>query len=137
LDRIFQQLLRSTLNRNGAYIMIKKTIATLIATATLATGFAAVPAEARHGRDRGYDQDDGYYNYDNRGYYGDRRDNRNRRCDKGTGGTIIGAVVGGLAGREIARRGNKTEGAIIGAAVGALGGRAIDKADSNCRRRYR
>jgi Glycine zipper 2TM domain len=113
LDRIFQQLLRSTLNRNGAYIMIKKTIATLIAAATLATGFAAVPAEARHGRDRGYDQDDGYYNYDNR------------------------AVVGGLAGREIARRGNKTEGAIIGAAVGALGGRAIDKADSNCRRRYR
>ena len=114
--------------------MMKKTFATLIAAATLATGFAAVPAAARH------DRDDGYYNYDNRGYYGDRRDNRNyrnTRCDKGTGGTIIGAVVGGLAGREIARRGNKTEGAIIGAAVGALGGRAIDKADSNCRRRYR
>lgn len=123
--------------------MMKKTFATLIATATIATGFVAVPAAAR-----GYDRDDGYYNYDNRGYYGDRRDNRrdnrrndrnyrNSRCDKGTGGTIIGAVVGGLAGREIARRGNKTEGAIIGAAVGALGGRAIDKADSNCRRRYR
>ena len=114
--------------------MMKKTFATLIAAATLATGFAAVPAAARH------DRDDGYYNYDNRGYYGDRRDNRNYRaprCDKGTGGTIIGAVVGGLAGREVARRGNKTEGAIIGAAVGALGGRAIDKADSNCRRRYR
>ena len=120
--------------------MMKKTFATLIATATLATGFAAVPAAAKHG----YDRDGGYYNYDNRGYYGDRRDDRrndrnyrNTRCDKGTGGTIIGAVVGGLAGREIARRGNKTEGAIIGAAVGALGGRAIDKADSNCRRRYR
>ena len=124
--------------------MMKKTFATLIATATLATGFAAVPAEARHNRDR----DEGYYNYDNRGYYGDRRDDRrddryddrnyrNDRCDKGTGGTIIGAVVGGLAGREVARRGNKTEGAIIGAAVGALAGRAIDKADSNCRRRYR
>jgi uncharacterized protein YcfJ len=118
--------------------MMKNTFATLIAAATLATGFAAVPAAARH------DRDNGYYNYDNRGYYGDhrddRRDDRNyrtTRCDKGTGGTIIGAVVGGLAGREIARRGNKTEGAIIGAAVGALGGRAIDKADSNCRRRYR
>lgn len=120
--------------------MIKKTFAILIATATLATGFAAVPAAARHDRDRGYDRDEGYYNYDNRGYYGDRRDDRNyrsSRCDKGTGGTVIGAVVGGLAGREVARRGNKTEGAIIGAAVGALAGRAIDKADSNCRRRYR
>ena len=116
--------------------MMKKTFATLIATATIATGFAAVPAAAKHGHDR----DNGSYNYDNRGYYGDRRDNRNyrtTRCDKGTGGTIIGAVVGGLAGREIARRGNKTEGVIIGAAVGALGGRAIDKADSNCRRRNR
>lgn len=116
--------------------MMKKTFATIIATATIATGFAAVPAAANHGHDR----DDGYYNYDNRGYYGDRRDNRNvrsTRCDKGTGGTVIGAIVGGLAGREIARRGNKTEGVIIGAAVGALGGRAIDKADSNCRRRNR
>jgi outer membrane lipoprotein SlyB len=112
----------------------KKAIAGLIATATLATGFAATPAFAGRG---GYDRDDGYYNYDNRGYYGDRRSNRGARCDKGTGGTVIGAVVGGLAGREIARRGNRTEGAIIGAAVGALAGRAIDKADSNCRRRYR
>ncbi len=118
--------------------MMKKTFAILIATATLATGFAAVPAAARH------DRDDGYYNYDNRGYYGDRRDNRrddrnyrSNRCDKGTGGTVIGAVVGGLAGREVARRGNKTEGVIIGAAIGSLAGRAIDKADSNCRRRYR
>ena len=115
---------------------MKKTFVTLIATATLATGFAAVPAAANHGHDRG----NGYSDYDNRGYYGDRRDDRNyrnKRCDKGTGGTVIGAVVGGLAGREDARRGNKTEGSIIGAAVGALAGRAIDKADSSCRRRYR
>ena len=116
--------------------MMKKTFTAMIAAATIVTGFAAVPAAARHGQ--GYDRDDGYYNYDNRGYYGDRRGNRNyrnSRCDKGTGGTVIGAVVGGLAGREVARRGNKTEGAIIGAAVGALAGRAIDKSDSNCRRR--
>lgn len=133
--------MRANLKRSGAQIMMKKTFAALIATATLATGFAAVPAAADHGHDR----DDGYYSYDNRGYYGDRRSNRNNRsdnrsysrCDKGTGGTVIGAVVGGLAGREVARRGNRTEGAIIGAAVGALAGRAIDKSDSNCRRRYR
>ena len=107
----------------------KKAIGTLIAAATLATGFGAAPAAARH------NNDDGYYDYDNGGYYGN--DRRQRRCDKGTGGTIIGAVVGGLAGREVARRGNKTEGVIIGAAIGALAGRAIDKADSNCRRRNR
>jgi Glycine zipper 2TM domain len=112
----------------------KKAITAMVATATLATGVVATPAEA--GRGRGHDRhyDDGYYDYDNRGYYGDRR---RSRCDKGTGGTVIGAVVGGLAGREVARRGNRTEGAIIGAAVGALAGRAIDKSDSNCRRRYR
>ncbi len=120
----------------------KKALTALVATATLATGIAAVPAEAHKGRGYGhskhYDRyDDGYYNYDNRGYYGDDRRYRSQRCDKGTGGTVIGAVVGGLAGREVARRGNRTEGAIIGAAVGALAGRAIDKADSNCRRRYR
>jgi hypothetical protein len=126
---VFSSFCVPTQTAKGAQIMMKKTFAALIATATLATGFASVPASARH------DRDDGYYDYDNRGYYGDRRSNR--RCDKGTGGTVIGAVVGGLAGREVARRGNKTEGAIIGAAVGALAGRAIDKADSNCRRRYR
>jgi hypothetical protein len=112
---------------------MKKALGALVAAATLATGFAATPALA-HGYYHG-DDDDGYYNYHHRDRYGYRH--RGYRCDRGTGGTIIGGVVGGLAGREIARRGNKTEGAIIGAAVGALAGRAIDKADSNCRRRYR
>ena len=122
----------------------RKSIGALVLAATAVTGFAAAPAQAG----RGYD-DDGYYSrndrydrYDRRDY---RRDNRradryyrgNARCDKGTGGTIIGAVAGGLLGNEVARRGNKTEGSIIGAAVGALAGRAIDKSDSNCRRRYR
>jgi hypothetical protein len=108
---------------------MKKTLTALVATATVVTGFAATPAAARH-------YDDGYYDYRDSDYRYHRRD-RGYRCDKGTGGTIIGAVAGGLAGREIARRGSRTEGAIIGAAVGALAGRAIDKADSNCRRRYR
>jgi uncharacterized protein YcfJ len=122
----------------------KKAIAGLIAAATLATGFAAVPATAHRG---GYDRDrydryesrngdrynDRYDRYDNRGYYGDRRDYRRSRCGRGTGGTIIGAIVGGLAGDQIARRGNRTEGAIIGAAAGALAGRALGKAGNRCR----
>lgn len=96
---------------------------------------------ARHGNDDGYySRGDRYDRYDRREYRrGDRnyRNNAyrgNARCDKGTGGTLIGAVAGGLLGNEVARRGNKTEGSIIGAAVGALAGRAIDKSDSNCRR---
>jgi outer membrane lipoprotein SlyB len=121
--------------------MSKKFLSAALAIATVASGLAATPAAARHG------SNDGYYSYDrrdDRNYSYDRRDNRRddrnyryrgRSCDRGTGGTVIGAVVGGLAGREVARRGNRTEGTIIGAAVGALAGRAIDKSDSSCRRR--
>lgn len=110
---------------------MKKSLGALVAAATLVTGFSATPAFA------GRYNDDGYYSYRDRDNYRYHRRDRGYRCDKGTGGTVIGAVAGGLAGREIARRGNRTEGAIIGAAVGALAGRAIDKSDSNCRRRYR
>lgn len=64
-------------------------------------------------------------------YYGGY--GRGYRCDKGTGGTIIGAIAGGLLGHEVAEgrggRGDGTTGAIIGAGVGALAGRAIDR---NC-----
>lgn len=116
---------------------IKKSIGALVLAATAITGFTVTPAAAR---DR-YQDDYRYSNYD-REYRGDRREYRRdryyrnyNRCDKGTGGTVIGAVAGGLLGNEVARRGNRTEGTIIGAAVGALAGRAIDKSDSNCRRR--
>jgi Glycine zipper 2TM domain len=68
---------------------------------------------------------------DDGGYYGDRdyrRDARDRRCSKGTGGMIIGAVAGGLLGRTVvSRRGDRTAGTIVGAGVGALAGRAIDR----------
>ena len=50
------------------------------------------------------------------------------RCSSSTG-TIIGAIAGGLLGREIAGRGDRTVGAIIGAGAGALAGRAIDRND--------
>jgi hypothetical protein len=93
--------------------------------------------------DRGYRGGDGYYRggYDgDRGYRGYRSGYRGGgyRCrDNGTGGTIIGAIAGGLLGNEVGkgsggrygRRGDGTTGAIIGAGVGALAGRAIDR---NC-----
>lgn len=129
--------------------MVTLSIAALMSTATL--GLAA-PAAAQNGyydRD-GYSSYDARYNRDNRRYdrrdyrsY-DRRDYRNndrrnyrgnyRQCDNGTGGTVIGAIAGGLAGHEIAGRGDRTVGAIIGGAVGALAGRAIDKGNDGCRR---
>ncbi|RVT92903.1 YMGG-like glycine zipper-containing protein [Sphingomonas crocodyli] len=129
--------------------MLRKFLTGLAASAVALTAVAPVVAEAqpyygrggyeqvRHYRDydrryyggRGYDR--GYYGrgYNDRRYYGGRG-----RCrDKGTGGTIIGAIAGGLLGNEIGNgRYNDrdgTTGAIVGAGVGALAGRAIDR---NC-----
>lgn len=75
---------------------------------------------------RGYDN-----NYRDRRYYDNRRSSY--RCDKGNGGLAIGAVAGGLAGHEIAGRGDRTLGTIIGAGVGAIAGRAIDRSNDGCR----
>ncbi|MFC3784760.1 glycine zipper 2TM domain-containing protein [Sphingopyxis italica] len=130
--------------------MVTLSIAALMSTATLglATPAAAQNGwydrdgyssyDARYGRDdRRYDRRD--YRRDNRRDYRSNRnyyrgDRRNyRQCDKGTGGTIIGAIAGGLAGHEIAGRGDRTVGTIIGGAVGALAGRAIDKGNDGCR----
>ncbi|WP_242125281.1 glycine zipper 2TM domain-containing protein [Sphingobium sp. Sx8-8] len=126
--------------------------------AALAMGAAslavtAAPAQARDGWGHRYERGDyyrgdggyrgyrdgyyrgggGYYRDDYyRGYRGYRGGYRCR--DNGTGGTIIGAIAGGLLGNEIGkgsgrygRRGDGTTGAIIGAGVGALAGRAIDR----------
>jgi Glycine zipper 2TM domain len=119
---------------------MKNSIGALVLAATAITGFSATPAAARHYENDGYYRqhrdDDRYDRYDRDDRREYRRDSyyRGNRCDKGTGGTVIGAVAGGLLGNQVARRGNRTEGTIIGAAVGALAGRAIDRSDSNCRR---
>lgn len=64
------------------------------------------------------------------------RDNQGRwRCkrDDGTTGLVIGGVVGGVAGHEIAGRGDRLLGTVIGAGVGALAGREIDRRSGQCR----
>jgi hypothetical protein len=130
--------------------MIALSIAALMSTATVglaAPAAAATPsvfdrdvvshqsADYRRGdrydrNDRRYDRRYNQRDYRGSRYYGNsRNDRRYRQCDNGTGGTVIGAIAGGLAGHEIAGRGDKTVGTIVGGAVGAIAGRAIDRSD--------
>lgn len=53
--------------------------------------------------------------------------------DNGTTGLVIGVGVGALAGNQLAGRGDKTLGTILGAVGGGLIGREIDRGSLNCR----
>lgn len=100
------------------------------ATETVSNDYKRRYKRNRYYSNRSYD--DGYNsNYRDRRYYDNRRNSY--RCDKGNGGLAIGAVVGGLAGHEIAGRGDRTLGTIIGAGVGAIAGREIDRSNDGCR----
>jgi Glycine zipper 2TM domain len=109
----------------------------------------STPAMARHRHyEQGYNEyyDNGDYyrqaqyeraqyerqRYERQRYEQDRYSDGYRCKPKGTGGLIIGAVVGGLLGREVVgRRGDRTAGAIVGAGAGALAGRALHRAGSD------
>ena len=49
-------------------------------------------------------------------------------------GTIVGGLVGALAGGGVAAKGAKTEGALLGGAVGAVAGHEIGKRNAKCDR---
>lgn len=55
------------------------------------------------------------------------------RRSNGTTGLVIGAVIGGVIGSQIAGRDDRTLGAILGAAGGGLLGRQIDRGEVRCR----
>ena len=127
--------------------MIKKiALSTAVAVSALTAIPAAAEAQSRYGSyDNGYYQGQRYdrgYNqrydrrYANQRYYNQRYNNQRygrhygQRCSSGTTGTIIGAIAGGLLGREVAGRRDRTTGAIIGAGAGALIGRELGR---NCR----
>jgi uncharacterized protein YcfJ len=122
--------------------MLKKL--TLVGAALAMTTGALVPAAPAMAQSRGYNSGYGqnYRGYDNsyrgydRSYRDDRRSTRRDKCNDGDGGTIVGAIAGGLLGNTIAGRGDKTVGTILGGAVGALAGRSIDRSDrpGYCRR---
>lgn len=124
--------------------MLRRFLTAAAASAIALTAVAPVAAQAEHwhdgyggyergdhwrggygGYDRGYYRGGGRYwdhgRYHGRGYY------RGHCRDSGTGGTILGAIAGGLLGNSIAGYGDRTAGTIIGAGVGALAGRAIDR----------
>ena len=83
----------------------------------------------QRGDDRGYYQQDRYQqDRGYRGYRDNRREYRDRRCNN-DGGTIIGAIAGGLLGNGIAGHGNRALGTVLGAGAGALAGRAIARSD--------
>ena len=68
---------------------------------------------------------------DPRGGYRDRRGYPHgydrRRCRNRAGGTILGAIAGGLLGNAAAGYGDRTAGTIIDGGVGALAGSAIGR----------
>ena len=82
--------------------------AALAMTATALVPITPAVAQSRHygerGYDRGYDRgyrgDRGYRNErvyrGDRGYYNDRNYRARQKCNDGVGGTIVGAIAGGL-----------------------------------------
>lgn len=110
--------------------MFKKFTLAAAALAMGASSFVPVSAADAQRRWRG---NDGY----SQGYYNGRRDvRRAQKCRDGDGGLLIGAIAGGLLGRTIDTRGDRTMGTLLGAGAGALAGRAIDRSDrpGYCRR---
>lgn len=115
--------------------------ASVALTAPAYAGIASPPkAEGFHQ----LDQSSNYYKRKKRHYHDQRvhantrvwrdRDGRYRcKKDNGTTGLLIGGAVGGLAGNEIAGRGDKLLGTVIGAGAGALLGREIDRDKYRCR----
>lgn len=114
-----------------------------LAGAALAMGTAAVAPTAADAQryygnryDRGYYDQRDYRGYDRRDYRNyDRRDDRrrysyNRRCSEGTTGTIVGAIAGGLLGRAIDSRGDRTLGTVLGGVGGAVAGNAVEKSNN-------
>jgi Nickel/cobalt transporter regulator/Glycine zipper 2TM domain len=72
------------------------------------------------------------YGPENRGY-GYARGYAQCLESNGLTGAAIGAILGGFAGNRIAGRGNRTGGTILGAGLGGLAGVAAEKAMKKCR----
>ena len=73
------------------------------------------------------------YRHHHRHYASQNYDNcATQRRNRGRNGAIIGAVGGGIVANSMAR-GNRTGGTLLGAGVGALAGHEIGKNSTRCR----
>ncbi|MDO8294868.1 MAG: glycine zipper 2TM domain-containing protein [Caulobacter sp.] len=106
---------RSILTRGVAGLAAITMVAGLAAGPTVASAqtYATEPAPAYGGG----------YRYD-----ACQRDRTNR----GTGGALVGAGLGALAGGNVAARGNRTEGAVLGGLLGAIVGANVGRTAAAC-----
>lgn len=77
---------------------------------TLAAGLASVPSFASAQSYGSAPTASGGYTYDAC---------QRARTSRGTGGALVGAGIGAMAGSNVAARGNRTEGAVLGGLLGA------------------
>jgi outer membrane lipoprotein SlyB len=102
---------------------MKKFFLGVAAAATVATPMMVIPdysdARPRHRR----------HAVSERHY--ETRCHRDRRI-RARRGTVIGAILGGVAGSQLAGRGARTEGTVIGAGVGAVAGHQIGRHRARC-----
>src|SRR6187551_1331931 len=97
------------------------------ALAMSATALIPVTPASAQRYEREYRGDRGGYRDYDRGYRD--YDRRHRASCNNDGGTVIGAIAGGLLGNTVAGRGDRLLGTVLGAGAGALAGRAIDRSD--------
>jgi hypothetical protein len=94
-----------------------------LAAMTMVAGLAMVPTFASAQQ---YPPSQGY----NNGYRYDAC--QRERTNRGTGGALVGAGLGALAGSNVAARGNRTEGAVLGGLLGAVVGANVGKSAAAC-----
>ncbi len=130
-------------------------LTTAIIGATLLTGCVGNDGYDRpssHWRQYDYNRPDpSYGGYDASRYYREDPRHRERRlshndrvyrgqdgryyCRRSDGSTglVVGAIIGGVLGNQIAPGDSEVLGTILGAGAGALVGQAIDRGDARCR----
>lgn len=93
-----------------------------LAAMTLVAGLAAVPSFAS-AQTYGSGATSGGYRYDAC---------QRERTNRGTGGALVGAGIGAVAGSNVAAHGNRTEGAVLGGILGAVIGANVGKSAAAC-----
>lgn len=90
---------------------------------TLAAGLASIPSFASAQTYGSNAAPTGGYTYDAC---------QRERTNRGTGGALVGAGIGAVAGSNVAAHGNRTEGAVLGGILGAVIGANVGKTSAAC-----